>query len=162
MKTLLLLISISAVNLAWSQKVTVEVPLKPAGSFEAKASIQNPYYKKSKGKLIASKVFVKVKDLKTGIELRDDHLYERLKSKKFPKIKLLKAVGKSGKGKASIEIRGVKRELPFTYSEKSKKVSFEFEIPLKKFKFDKSKDKLSYMGVGVGDVLKVSGSLKKK
>ncbi len=89
------------------------------------------------------------------------HLLQ-IKAKKYPKIKVLKTKGNKGRGITGILIRGVKKKFLFTYKFKEKKADFKMDIGLKKFKFDHDKDRLSYMGVGVSDKLKVLGELKSK
>ncbi len=161
MKKLLVIMTFLVSSFSLAGDVRVLVGLSPAGSFEAQAKIHNGVVKTSKGKFFARNMYVYAKDLKTGIGLRDDHLYKRLDLKKHPKIKVLKAVGKSGKGVAIVEIRGVKKKVPFKFSKKSGgKVAFDMDIVLKDFKFDKKKDGLSYMGIGVKDKISISGMLK--
>ncbi len=156
MKFLLLFLATSL----FASDLRVLVPLSPAGSFEAKGKIINGNVYSKGGKFFAKNMFVVSKNLKTGIGLRDDHLYKRLDVKKHPKIKVLKAIGKNGKGTALVEIRGVKKKVPFKFSKKgSSKVSFDMDIKLSEFKFDKKKDGLSYMGVGVKDKITISGIL---
>ena len=112
---------------AFASEVKVHIPLSPAGSFDAKAKIHNGVAMKKGKKFLAKNMFVVGKELKTGIDLRDEHLWERLHTKKFPKIKVLKAEGEKGRGIASVSIRGVKKKVPFTYKFKGKKADFTME-----------------------------------
>ncbi|MCB9091126.1 MAG: YceI family protein [Halobacteriovoraceae bacterium] len=157
-----ILFSFLWVGFAHAQKLKIHIPLSPAGSFDAEGKIVNGYVKKKGSSYVASKMSVVAKELKTGIDLRDEHLHDRLKAKKFPKIEILKASGKGGKGKAEVKIRGVKKSVAFTYKVKGKTVEFKMPIVLKQFKFDHDKDSLSYMGVGVSDKVEVTGTLKVK
>ncbi len=139
--------------------VTVFIDLSPAGSFEAKAkSIKGKAIVKG-DKVVAENLTVSVKKLKTGLDLRDEHLQKKLNRKKFPKIKMVKAVGKGGKGTALFDIRGVKGKVPFTYKKvNSKYMKADFKINLKKFKFEGIK----YMGVGVKDNVRIEAFIRYK
>ncbi|MBK26410.1 MAG: hypothetical protein CME70_20590 [Halobacteriovorax sp.] len=139
--------------------VTVFIDLSPAGSFEAKAkSVKGKAVVKGDS-VVAENLTVSVKKLKTGLDLRDDHLKKKLNSKKYPKIKMVKAVGKGGKGTALFDIRGVKGKVPFTYKKvDSKYMKADFKINLKKFKFEGIK----YMGVGVKDNVRIEAFIRYK
>ncbi len=146
-------------SIAMATDVKVHIGLSPAGSFEAKAKIHNGIVKTMGSKFFAKNMYVKAKELKTGIGLRDSHLYKRLNIKSHPKIVIHKAMGAKGKGVAIVEIRGVKKKIPFKFKKKGSKVSFDMDVVLKDFRFDKKKDGLSYMGVGVKDKITISGLL---
>jgi polyisoprenoid-binding protein YceI len=145
---LTLLMSFSAFA---KKEATAVIELSPAGSFEAKTKKIKGKVKKKGGKYTAKKITIKVKSLKTGIELRDDHLQKRLNPKKHPKIFIKNAVGKNGKGKALLEMNGIKKKINFTFKDKKKYVEVDFKFRLKDYKI---KD-VSYMGIGVQDVVKV-------
>ncbi len=158
----LLVVGLCFTSSVFAGDVKVHIPLSPAGSFDAKAKIHNGVAMEKKGKFFAKDMYVVAKELKTGIDLRDEHLWDRLKTKKYPKIKVLKATGKGGRGIASVDIRGVKQKVPFTYKMKGKKADFKMKVDLNKFKFDNDKDRLSYMGIGVKNELEISGELDVK
>ena len=103
---------------------------------------------------------VKTDQLKTGIELRDKHLKEKLESSKFPEITMVKAKGSGSKGKGTciLKIKGLEKKVPFTFKENKDKVTFEMEVSLKDFKFKK----ISYLGVSVVDKVKITGDLPLK
>lgn len=155
----LIALLISTSTFAKNKGVTVYVDLSPAGSFEAHAKKIKGTAKVKGDSVIAENLTVRVKKLKTGLDLRDDHFHEKLKAKKFPKIKMVKAVGKGGKGTALFDIRGVKGKVPFTYKKVSAKyMKADFKINLKKFKFEGIK----YMGVGVKDTIRIEAYVKFK
>ncbi len=147
--SLLLIMSFTAFGAGKGVDVTVN--LSPAGSFHVKT-------KKVKGKVIksgnsysAKKLYVKIKDLKTGIDLRDDHMKKRLSPKKHPKIIVTKLKAKAGTGKAVIEIKGIKKPIKFKYTTSAKMMNASFKINLADFKV---KD-LSYAGVGAEKVVTI-------
>lgn len=158
-KILMTLVSFLISFSLYAKGVTVYVGLSPAGSFEAKAKSVKGKAKIKGDKVIAENLTVSVKKLKTGLDLRDDHLHEKLQAKKFKKIKMVKAVGQGGKGTAIFDIRGVKGKVPFTYKKiDSKYMKATFNMSLKKFKFEG----ISYMGVGVKDKIKIEAFVKYK
>ena len=132
--------------------VSVDVP---GMSFQAKTS-------KVKGKVIksgdtykAEDISVKVKSLKTEMDLRDDHLRDKLEYKKHSKITVTKGIAKGGKGKAIIEIKGIKKSVNFAYKESGGLFIAKFSLSLKDFGITG----ISYMGLGVKDKVVVEASV---
>lgn len=135
--------------------VDVTVNLTPLGSFHVTSS-------KIKGKLLqkgevygAKEISVKVNTLKTGIDLRDEHMKKRLNPKKHPKIIVSNIIAKAGKGKAKININGITKPFNFTYKISGKIMNANFNLNLESFKI---KD-LSYMGVGAKDKVEVNANI---
>lgn len=148
---LTILVGLSSPALA-NSGVKASIALSPAGSFEAQSPrVRGNVKKNSDGSLSASQLRVSVDSLVTGIELRDQHLHEKLQQKAHPNIIVSQAKGQGGKGSAVLELGGVKKQIPFTYKEMGKKVEVNFTINLKDF----SIAGISYMGVGVQDQVKV-------
>lgn len=135
--------------------VVVDVSLTPAGSFQAKSKKVKGKVVKSGGKLIAKKLKVSVKSLKTGIDMRDEHLYKRLSGKK---IEIVKATGQGGKGSGVIMINKIEKPFKFTYEENGGQVVAKFNLSLKEFQI---KD-LKYMGVGVADEVSITATVPLK
>jgi hypothetical protein len=155
----ILFIAIFVVSFA-SQAATkksfiVDVSLFPAGSFQIKSSkIKGKVSLNTDGTLEAKNIRIPIKSLKTGIDLRDEHLKKKLGYESDSKVNLLllQATGKSSKGNATFEVLGEKQTVPFTYKKIDKKYGqAEFQLDLKKFKISG----ISYMGVGVEDMVKV-------
>ncbi len=136
-------------------EVKVDVRLSPAGSFVAETKKVKGYAYKTKSGVAAENVEVDITSITTGMSLRDKHLKERLLTKKFPKAKLIKAVGKNGVGKASIQIKGIKRTYSGTYKIEGSSLQASFDVNLPDLKINDVK----YMGVGVKDVVTVNITL---
>lgn len=151
--SLLLVLSFSVY--AAKKGVDVTVNLSPAGSFHVESTkIKGKLIKKGKG-YTAKEIYVKVKTLKTGIDLRDDHMKKRLNPKKHPKIVVSGVVAKGGKGKGNIKIKGIKKPFKFTYDVSGKIMKAKFKLDLSKFKV---KD-LKYMGVGAKKIVEVKANI---
>lgn len=149
--TLLLFLFSSSIFGA-SKGVKVFIGLSPAGSFEASSSKIKGKAIHTGGTFIAKKLSIKVKGMKTGLELRDKHFKEKLEYKTYPKILVLNAVGKNGAGSATIQVKNIKRKIAFKYKKISEKLlKATFFLKLKHFKFTG----LSYMGVGVKKKVKI-------
>lgn len=134
---------------ASAQSVEVDVTLSPAGSFVAKTSSVKGYAV-LKGDAVAAKgVRVKLTDLKTGISLRDSHTKKHLETEKYPEAILVKALGKNGKGKAKIKLRGKEKMVDGTYTLSPDKKSLTASFPITLSEFDITG--IKYMGVGVKD-----------
>lgn len=132
--------------------ITALVNLSPAGSFQISSSkIKGQVIKKS-GKFIADKLTVSVESLKTGIDLRDEHLWKHLNSSQHPKIILNDIKSVSEKiGTAQLEVNGVKNPISFEYTEKDNLIEATFEVKPSSFKLPKAE----YMGVGVKDLVRI-------
>lgn len=132
--------------------VVAEVALTPAGDF--KANIPDVKGEAvSKGESVsAENIVVELKGLKTGMTLRDKHAKDKyLEIEKFPTITLVKAIGKGGKGKGRIKMKGIEKEVEGTYKIAGSELTADFPIKLSDFKIIGIK----YMGIGVDDVVKI-------
>lgn len=140
------------------KSVVVDIQLSPAGSFQAKSTKVKGKVVKQGGILVAKKIKVSVKSLKTGIDMRDKHLQKRLISKKNTKIEIVKASGSNGKGKGIIKIKGIKKPFSFTYKENGPSITAKFTLKLKDFNITD----VSYMSVGVKDTVKIIATVPLK
>lgn len=130
-----------------AQSVAVDVTLVPAGSFKAETKkITGKAFKSPQG-VMAENITVDLKSLTTGVSLRDKHLKDHLMVSKYPQAKLIKAIGRSGKGKATIEVKGKKQTVNGTYKINGSMLDAEFKMILSELDI---KD-IKYMGVGVSD-----------
>ena len=139
----------------YADAIKIHVPLSPAGSFE----ITSPQisgqvtFDRSTGQFSADRLTVRTNTLKSGIDLRDEHLLERLEARRHRSITVYNARGSQGKGVGEIEIRGVRRPINFTYQNEGSHVQFEFPLSLSEFGITG----ISYLGVGVSDQITVRG-----
>lgn len=138
--------------------VIVDVKLSPAGSFKAETMKVKGTATKTADGVKAENIEVDINSLKTGIELRDKHLKERLMSDKHPVAKLIKAEGKGGKGKATVEIKGMQKEVTGTYKISGNTLQAQFKMSLADLEI---KD-VRYMGVGAKDEVVINVSLPVK
>jgi polyisoprenoid-binding protein YceI len=137
----------------WAQPgVVADVKLNPAGSFKATSNDVSGEAVASGGIFKASNIIVKLKNFKTGLALRDKHMTEKyLEVGKYPEAVLVSAEGKGGKGKATIRLHGVEREVAGSYQVSGNELVAEFPIKLSEFNITGIK----YMGVGVNDDVNV-------
>lgn len=129
-----------------------DVKLTPAGSFKAKSTSVTGFATVTGDKVKAENISVKVKTLKTGLELRDKHMTEKyMEANKYPEITLLSATGKNGKGQGRVKMHGIEKDVEGTYKINGKELEADFEIKVSEFGITGVK----YMGVGVHDTVKV-------
>jgi len=140
---------------SFASNVAVDVKLSPAGSFKAETTKVTGTAKKAGDGYTAENVVVEVNALKTGIELRDKHMKDYMKSKEFPQVKLVKASGKGGKGKGTVEIMGMKKEVDGTYEVAGNDLKAQFKMKLS----DLNITGVKYMGIGVKDEVVVNVNL---
>lgn len=132
---------------AKAQSVVVDVTLNPMGDFKAKTNDVSGFATLSGDEIKAENIVVKLKSLKTGVELRDKHTQKYLETEKFPEAVLVSAKGKNGKGTGKIKIRGVEKEIAGDYKVSGKKMQAKFKLNLADFNITD----INYMGVGVED-----------
>lgn len=136
-----------------------EVSLSPAGDFKAKCEEVSGHATMKGDSISAENVVVTLKNLKTGIALRDKHAREKyLEVAKYPTMTLIKAEGKGGKGKGRIKYRGVEKDIEGTYKIEGDQLVAHFPIKLSDFNIKGIK----YMGVGVDDDVKINVNLPLK
>lgn len=136
---------------AKAQEATVDVSLSPAGSFVGKtADIKGTATLKG-DTVEAQNIIVSLKDLKTGIKLRDEHTQKHLETAKFPEAVLVTATGKDGKGEGVLKIRGIEKKVTGTYTIEGSVLKAEFPIKFSEYNITGIK----YMGVGVQDEGKI-------
>lgn len=132
----------------FAQEAAVKVSLSPAGSFVGKTKEIAGAAETTDDKTYTAKdIVVTLKNIDTGISLRDKHTKEHLEVEKFPTAKLISATGSEGKGKGIIEIRGVQHEVEGTYVVKDSKLTAEFPINFPDYNIKG----IRYAGLGVKD-----------
>mgnify|MGYP001202154416 CR=1 FL=1 len=138
-----------------AQQATVGVTLIPAGSFKAKSTDVKGFATKKGDEVSAKNIVVDLKDLKTGVDLRDKHTKKHLETDKFPQAILVSATGKGGKGTGVIKIRGIEKNIAGTYKVEGNTLVAQFPLVLSEFGITGIK----YMGVGVDDEVRVQVSV---
>jgi len=129
-----------------------QIELSPVGSFEVKGKRVKGHITKTGPNYTADKISVSVKSLKSGIDLRDEHMLKRFTSKK---IIITEAKGSSGKGECYIEINDIKKKTSFTFKDSGSKALIQISIKLSDFEFKK----LGYLGVKVQDIVKIKAKI---
>ena len=141
--------------------VAVDVVLNPMGDFTAKTSDVTGEAVTDGKTVKADKIVVSLKNLKTGMGLRDTHAKDKyLEVNKYPDAIITNAKGEGGKGTGMLKIKGVEKPVTGTYKTDDKMLHAEFPIKLSDFNIKE----INYKGVGVEDAvkIKVSVPLKKK
>ena len=142
-------------NLAIAQSLDALVRLSPAGSFNAKTEAVEGFVFPVQGGYGAENIRVDLTGIKTGISLRDRHLQERMQTEKFPQARLIRAMGREGKGQAIIEIMGKQHRVQGDFRVEDN--IFHAQFPLKLSDLDITD--VRYMGVGVRDEIEVNLTL---
>jgi polyisoprenoid-binding protein YceI len=139
-------------SFAFAQSATVDVSLTPAGSFKIKSSDVRGFAQQTGDSVSAKNISVGLKNLQTGISLRDTHTKKHLEVEKYPDAVLVEAKGKGGKGEGLIKIKGIQKKFTGTYKIDGNNLVASFTLKGSDFKIDNVK----YMGVGVEDDLNVT------
>ncbi len=95
---------------------------------------------------------MQLKNLRTGIELRDTHTKKNLEVEKYPEAIIVSATGKAGKGEALIRIKDVEKKIDGTYAVAGGTLTAQFKLNYQDFKIAKAK----YMGVGAKDTIQLT------
>ena len=155
MKKIFLLICFYVFNLS-AHELQVSVTLSPAGNFEAKNAKLRGEIKNEGGKYLASQLWLKVDDFKTGIDLRDEHFKKHFNMVKNPKITMSNIIAENGTGKGILNVNGVDKAISFTYKKESeKKIIATIKLKNSDFKLPEA----NYMGIGVNDDVEVIATL---
>ena len=151
-KMMTVILGLLVMNLASAHVVTVKVALSPAGNFEAKSEKLKGDIKKEGAKFSAENLWVKAEELKTGIDLRDEHFHKHLNVEKFPKISFSQVTAEGGKGSGTLTVNEIKKVVPFTYKMLTpNKMEATFKVKNSEFKLKDA----SYMGIGVQDDVEI-------
>jgi polyisoprenoid-binding protein YceI len=157
-----LILSLSVLILSFNSfaedKITMFVSLTPAGSFQAVSKKPKGNLIKENGAFSADKISVSIESFKTGIELRDEHLWKHMQSSKFPKATLSELKASGGKGTANLEVNGIKKAVTISFQEKGQEVEAKLKVKASDFKLPKAE----YLGVGVDDVVSIEVTLAYK
>ncbi len=148
-----LALTFSSVVLAGN--AAVDIKLTPAGSFTGKTSDVKGFVKKNGTKIVGENIVVNLKNLKTGMGLRDKHTQDYLGTAQHPDAILVKAEGENGKGRGLIKIRGIEKQVEGTYKIEGNELQASFPIKLSDFKIEG----IRYMGVGVKDQVTINVSV---
>jgi hypothetical protein len=155
---MLLSILAASVSCFAEDKITFSVTLSPAGSFQAVSKKPKGNLIKENGAFTADKITVSIESFKTGIELRDEHLWKHMQSAKHPKATVSELKAKDGKGTATLEINGIKKSFNLSFVEKGQEVEAKFKLKASDFALPKAE----YLGVGVDDIVGVEVTLPYK
>jgi len=159
MKILIALsLAIMSLTLFAQSKVTLDVKLSPAGSFQGVST-------KAKGDLFkvgdtftSDKITVSIESFRTGIDLRDEHMWKHMNSTQHPRAILTNLKAQNGKGTAILEVNGVKKPVAINYQVKGPSVEASFQVKASQFGLKKAE----YLGVGVNDQVGVAVTLPYK
>lgn len=132
--------------------VEVNVKMSPAGSFMIKSDKIDGTVTVSGSTVKATNINIPAQSLKTGIQLRDKHMLERLEADKFPMITLLLGEGANGLGTGTIKIKGIEKPIAGTYNVTNNLISAQFKLKLSDFAIEK----IRYLAVGVKDEVEVT------
>ena len=136
--------------------ISFKVRLSPAGSFTAKSE-------KVKGSLIqngsnftSERLTVSIDSLKTGINLRDEHVWKHLKHPEIEKITLSNLKGSGGKATADLEVNGVKKTVQIDFQENGQKITAHFKVNNRDFNLPAVK----YLGISVQDEIEIESQME--
>lgn len=136
----------------------LNISLSPAGSFvaESQAVEIRGSTEKNGDQFVAHNIALKLDTLKTGIELRDNHMkHKYLETDKYPEAMLTQATGKDGKFTGELQVHNVTKPVSGTYKVAGDQFVCNFTVSIKDFGIEKVK----YMGVGVNDAVNVEISI---
>ena len=158
MRKLLFLSLLVVSQFSFSQEASVDIKLSPAGAFTGKSNEVKGFAELKGDVVTAQNIVVTLKNIRTGIALRDDHTRKHLQVDKFPEATLVSAKGQGGKGEGIIKIKGIEKKISGTYKINGKKIEADFPLKLSEFQITGIK----YMGVGVKDDVIVHVSIPLK
>ena len=132
---------------AHGQLAVVDVGVTPTGSFQIKSTEVRGFAERKGDTISAKNIAVGLKNLNTGIPLRDTHTKKYLEVEKFPDAVMTTGLGRGGKGLANLQIKGIVQKVKGTYEVKGDSLVAKFPLKLSDYKINDVK----YLGVGVDD-----------
>lgn len=142
-----------------ANQLEISVSLSPAGTFVARSEqvkVEGELQLSPQG-FTARNISVSIASLKTGIELRDEHMKNKyFEVGQFPKANLIEGKGTGGKFQGKLQVHGAVRPISGTYQISGKSLEAQFKCKLSEFSIKEAK----YMGVGVDDEVTVSVKLQ--
>ncbi len=137
----------------------LRISLSPAGHFVAQTNKVTGYVIRNGNTVKAQDVTIDLRDIDSGIALRNKHMKQRLQTDKYPNALLISGEGANGKGKATIKVKNITKMVEGTYKFLSNNmVETHFRLKMSDFNI---KD-VSYLGVGAEDELEVVVNLPLK
>lgn len=148
---LLALLSFSSWAYA-TPKVDIKINLSLGSSFIATTNEVIGSVEKKGDSFVSQLITVKLKNLKTGVSLRDTHTLKHLDVEHFPEVQLKNAIGTNGTGKGTITIKGISKDISGVYKIDGDEIVADFDLNLPDFKIEG----IRYMGLGVKDKVHVT------
>lgn len=133
-----------------AHELNLHMTLSPAGSFDAKTSKLRGDVIKKDNTYTSESLWVKIEDLKTENDLRNDHFWKHLGFDKNPKIVFNKITASNGAGTGQMTINNTTLPMNFTYKELgNKKLEANFTLKNSDFKLKEA----NYVLISVEDVI---------
>jgi polyisoprenoid-binding protein YceI len=155
-KLLFVLVSFAVVQAAHAAtNCQFHVSLSPAGSFVAQSDGVEVRGSATRtgDNVTAKNIALKLDTLKTGIDLRDEHMKKKyFETDKYPEAVLTQATGAGGKFTGDLQLHNVTKPIAGTYVFEGNDFVGTFKTKLSDYSINKAK----YMGVGVNDEVEVT------
>lgn len=159
MRAYLLIIALMCSQISFAKEAVVDIKTTILKGFTAKTKDIKGEARLEGAKVKAENVVVSLKNLDTGMSLRNDHMKNKfLDVNKYPDAILVKGEGENGKGTGRIKIRGIEKDFAGIYKVAGSEVEAEFELLLSDFGISG----INYKGVGVEDKIKLKVSIPLK
>ena len=155
---MMVILLLSSIPSFAEEKITLFVTLSPAGSFQAVSKKAKGNVIKENGVFTADKISVSIESFKTGIDLRDEHLWKHMQSSTNPKATLSNLKASGGKGTAQLEVNGKKNPVTIVYVEKGPEILAKLIVKASDFSLPKAE----YLGVGVDNLVAIEVALQFK
>lgn len=155
---------LSAPECLAAPSVQIHVELNPGGSFTAQSQTLQGKIQRLPGKnrYQATSITLPLSSLKTGIDLRDEHMKAKyFEIKKFPSAAVVSnGKAQDGQFSATLTLHGVTFPISGTYTTRGEgtpqeEITGKFRCKLSEFKIPQAQ----YMGVGVEDEVQVEVTL---
>ena len=155
---MMVILLLSSIPSFAEEKITLFVTLSPAGSFQAVSKKAKGNVIKENGVFTADKISVSIESFKTGIDLRDEHLWKHMQSSTNPKATLSNLKASGGKGTAQLEVNGKNNPVTIVYVEKGPEILAKLIVKASDFSLPKAE----YLGVGVDNLVAIEVALQFK
>lgn len=152
-KNIVIFLALATIN-SYAGRLEILSKLSPAGSLEISSNEVMGHLLKKEDLITSNIIFIPINSLSSGVVLRDQHIHNYFKEKKYKKIAIRNVQISKGRGTGELSINGVTKKVKFKVKRQRNSYTTQFRVNRKYFKLPKAE----FMGISVNDTSNVKVS----
>lgn len=147
------LVLLFSLNAFAGPSASIELQMRPGSPFTAKTESVQGSAKRVGNTLTADRISLTVSSLRTGKEVRDEHMINKyFEATRFPDAVMTGVRGENGKFTGKLKVHGVEQPVSGTYKDLKTEVEGKFPCSIKSFGIKDPR----FLSVGVADQVEVT------